>query len=82
MKHSPVTLVLIFNVVAPVLHYPTTACSFASAQVGDLDTTYKRLYEGVHKAYPEAKVASIDSGGHFPFLSRYDEFAAYMRVSS
>ncbi|VDK37361.1 unnamed protein product [Taenia asiatica] len=49
-------------------------------EVGDLDTTYKRLYEGVHRAYPEAKVASIDSGGHFPFLSRHDEFAAYMRM--
>ncbi|KAL5110544.1 Maspardin [Taenia crassiceps] len=49
-------------------------------EVGDLDATYKRLYDGVHRAYPEAKVASIDSGGHFPFLSRYDEFAAYMRM--
>ncbi|KAH9283321.1 Maspardin [Echinococcus granulosus] len=49
-------------------------------EVGDLDTTYKKLYEGVHRAYPEAKVASIDSGGLFPFLSRYDEFAAYMKM--
>ncbi|EUB56441.1 Maspardin [Echinococcus granulosus] len=51
-------------------------------EVGDLDTTYKKLYEGVHRAYPEAKVASIDSGGLFPFLSRYDEFAAYMKLDA
>ena len=50
-------------------------------QVGDLNGAHKKHYENIHRAYPEAKVASIDSGGLFPFLSRYEEFAAYMKVS-
>ncbi|VDD77179.1 unnamed protein product [Mesocestoides corti] len=49
-------------------------------EVGDVDSTYKRHYESVHQAYPGAKVASIDSGGYFPFFSRPDEFVAYMRM--
>ncbi|VUZ52832.1 unnamed protein product [Hymenolepis diminuta] len=49
-------------------------------EVGDIETSYKNQYSSVHRAYPEAKVASLDTGGHFPFLSRYDEFATYMKI--
>ncbi|VDN96083.1 unnamed protein product [Rodentolepis nana] len=49
-------------------------------EVSDVETTYMQQYSSVHQAYPEAKVASLDTGGHFPFLSRYDEFATYMKV--
>ncbi|VDM16508.1 unnamed protein product [Hydatigera taeniaeformis] len=80
VKQGSVGLLFIPNTVAPVIRYRIMVCPFTPVQVGDLDTTYKRLYEGVHRAYPEAKVASIDTGGHFPFLSRHDEFAAYMRM--
>lgn len=49
-------------------------------QVGDLEPIYQKKYVDLMDAYPNAKVAGIETGGHFPFLSRSEEFAAYMRV--
>jgi len=49
-------------------------------EVGDLDQTHKDHFDSVNRAYPNAKVAHLDTGGHFPYLSRPDEFAAYMEM--
>ncbi|BHF64483.1 Maspardin [Sparganum proliferum] len=49
-------------------------------EVGDLDNSYREHFGSVNKAYPNAKVAHLELGGQFPFLSRAEEFAAYMEM--
>ncbi|VDN10170.1 unnamed protein product [Dibothriocephalus latus] len=49
-------------------------------EVGDLAASYKEHFESVNRAYPNAKVAHLELGGQFPFLSRAEEFAAYMEM--
>eukprot|EP01119_Soliformovum_irregulare_P006929 TRINITY_DN1933_c0_g1_i2.p1 TRINITY_DN1933_c0_g1~~TRINITY_DN1933_c0_g1_i2.p1 ORF type:complete len:276 (+),score=69.39 TRINITY_DN1933_c0_g1_i2:92-919(+) len=42
----------------------------------------EKLREEVYKIYPHAKVASLKTGGNFPFLSRSDEVNMHIQVIS
>lgn len=40
----------------------------------------ERVREGVYKAYPNARQATLKTGGNFPYLSRADEINMYIEV--